>query len=77
MLKELSEISTNLKFKRKNMLSDYRHNNYANIEDIEYMFGDLDDYYKPILVQRILIIVIKDIIVEMIQQDNVYRYLFR
>ena len=77
MLKELSEISTNLKFKRKNMLSDYRDNNYANIEDIEYMFGDLDDYYKPILVQGLLIIVIKDIIVEVIQQDNVYRYLFR
>ena len=77
LLNELSEISTDLKFKRKNIASDYRDNNYANIEDIEYMFGDLDDYYKPILVQRILIIVIKDIIVEMIQQDNVYRYLFR
>ena len=51
LLNELSEISSNLKFKRKNMLSDYRDNNYANIEDIEYMFGDLDDYYKPILVQ--------------------------
>ena len=33
------------------MLSDYRDNNNANIEDIEYIFGDLDDYYKPILVQ--------------------------
>ena len=51
MLNELSEISTNLRFKRKSMLSNYRDNNYANIEDIEYMFDDLDDYYKPILVQ--------------------------
>ena len=33
------------------MLSEYRDNNYPNIEDIEYIFGDLDDYYKPILVQ--------------------------
>ena len=33
------------------MVSDYRDNNYVNIEDIEYMFGDLDDYYKPILVK--------------------------
>ena len=33
------------------MLSDYRDNDYANIESIEYIFGDLDDYYKPILVQ--------------------------
>ena len=77
LLSELNKIATSLKFKRKNMISDYRDNNYANIEDIEYMFGDLDDYYKPILVQGLLIIVIKDIIVEVIQQDNVYRYLFR
>ena len=33
------------------MINDYRDNNYANLQDIEYMFGDLDDYYKPILVQ--------------------------
>ena len=33
------------------MISDYRDDNYANLQDIEYMFGDLDDYYKPILVQ--------------------------
>ena len=51
LLNELSKISTDIKFKRKNIASDYRDNNYANIEDIEYMFGDLDDYYKPILVQ--------------------------
>ena len=31
LLNELSEISTNLKFKRKNILSAYRDNNYANI----------------------------------------------
>ena len=35
------------------MLSDYRDNSYANIKDTEYMLGDLDDYYKPILVQRL------------------------
>ena len=33
------------------MLSGYRDNNYANIEDIQYMFGDIDDYCKPILVR--------------------------
>ena len=33
------------------MISDYRDNNYANLQDIEYMFSDLDDYYKLILVQ--------------------------
>ena len=53
MLRELNKIATSLKFKRKNIISDYRDNNFVNIEDIEYIFGDLDDYYKPILVQGI------------------------
>ena len=44
LLKELNSISTNLKFKRKNMISDYRDDNYANIDDIEYVFGDIDNY---------------------------------
>ena len=33
------------------MINEYRDDNYANIQDIEYMFNDLDDYYKPILAQ--------------------------
>ena len=33
------------------MISDYRDDNYANLQDIEYLFDELDDYYKPILVQ--------------------------
>ena len=49
ILKELNSISTDLKFKQKNMISDYRDNNYANIDDIEYIFGDIDNYYQPIL----------------------------
>ena len=51
LLNELTEISTNHKFKRKNMISDYRDDNYANLQDIEYLFDDLDNYYKPILTQ--------------------------
>ena len=31
------------------MISDYRDENYANIDDIEYIFGDIDNYYAPIL----------------------------
>ena len=31
------------------MISDYRDDNYANIDDIEYMFSDIDKYYQPIL----------------------------
>ena len=49
LLKELNSISVDLKFERKKMISDYRDDNYANIDDIEYMFGDIDDFYKSIL----------------------------
>ena len=49
LLKELNSISIDLKFIYKNMISDYRDDNYANINDIEYMFGDIDDYYRPVL----------------------------
>ena len=31
------------------MISDYRDDNYANIDDIEHIFGDIDNYYQPIL----------------------------
>ena len=43
ILKELNSISSDLKFIQKNMISDYRDENYANIEDIEYMLGDIDN----------------------------------
>ena len=35
------------------MISDYRHDNYANIDDIEYMFGDIGIYYQPILTRSL------------------------
>ena len=35
ILKELNNISTDLKFKRKDMISDYRNDNYANIDDLD------------------------------------------
>ena len=49
LLKELNSISTDLKFKQRKMISDYRDNNYANIDDIEYVFGAIDNDYQPIL----------------------------
>ena len=49
LLKELNGISTDLEFKQKNMISEYRDHNYANINDIEYAFGDIDSYYQPTL----------------------------
>ena len=49
LLKELNSIISNLKYKEKYMKSDYRDDNYANINDIEYIFGNIDDYYTPVL----------------------------
>ena len=49
LLKELNSISSDLKFQGKNMISDYRDENYANIDDMEYIFGDIDYYYAPML----------------------------
>ena len=53
LLKELNSISSDLKFQRKKMISDYRDDNYANIDDIEYMLGDIDNYYQPILTRSL------------------------
>ena len=49
LLKELNSISSDLKFKGKNMISDYRDENYANVDDMEYIFGDIDNYCAPML----------------------------
>ena len=49
MLKKLDNISTNLKWAQSCMISDYRDENYVNIEDIEYIFGDIDNCYASIL----------------------------
>ena len=49
LLKELESMSIDLKFMQKRMISAYRDDNSANIDDIEYIFGDLDNYYAPVL----------------------------
>ena len=49
LLKELNSISSDLKFEQKKMINDYRDDNYANIDDIEYVFGDIDSCYQPVL----------------------------
>ena len=41
-------MSIDLKFMRKRMIRDYRDDNYANIDNIEYIFGDIDNYYVPV-----------------------------
>ena len=49
LLRELNSISSDLKFAQKRVISDYRDENYANINDVEYIFADIDKYYAPIL----------------------------
>ena len=49
LVKELNSISSDLKFARKNIISDYRDGHYTNIDDIEYIFGDIDYYCTPML----------------------------
>ena len=35
------------------MISDYRDDNYANINDIVYIFGDIDDHYTSVLISSV------------------------
>ena len=49
LLKELESMSIHLKSIQKRMISAYRDDKYANIHDIEYIFGDIDNYYAPVL----------------------------
>ena len=49
LLKELEIMSIDLKVIQKRMISAYRDDNYANIDDIEYILGDIDNYYAPVL----------------------------
>ena len=49
ILEELTEIFNDLQFKRKHINSAFDSCSYYGLKDLEYIFGDLDDYYKPIL----------------------------
>ena len=52
LLEELSKISIDLKYKRKRIGSAYDSDDYYGLRDLKYTFGDLDDYYKPILAKE-------------------------
>ena len=49
LLEELSKIFNDLQFKRKYINSSFDESIYYGLKDLEYTFGDLADYYKPIL----------------------------
>ena len=45
----LDSILTDIQYKRKSKYIAYDDYYYYGLKDLEYMFGDIDDYYKPIL----------------------------
>ena len=49
LLEELTKIFNDLQFKRKHINSAFDSSSYYGLKDLEYTFGDLDDYCKPIL----------------------------
>ena len=49
LLEELTKIFNDLQFKRKHINSAFDSSSYYGLKDLEYTFGDPDDYYKPIL----------------------------
>ena len=48
----MSKIILDLEYKRKRIGSAYDSTDYYGLKDLEYTFGDLDDYYKPILAKE-------------------------
>ena len=46
----LHSISDDIQYKRKAQYTAHDDDDYYGLKDLEYMYGDLDDYYKPILV---------------------------
>ena len=52
LLEELNNILLDLEFKKKHTNSAFDSSSYYGSKDIEYTFGDLDDYYMPILAKE-------------------------
>ena len=46
---ELTKIFNDLKFKRSHTNSVFDSSGYYGLNDLEHTFGDLDNYYKPVL----------------------------
>ena len=52
LLDELTKIFNDLKFKKNHINNAFDSSSYYDLKDLEYTFGDLDDYYKPILAKE-------------------------
>ena len=52
LLEELNNILLDLEFKKKYINNAFDSSSYYDLKDLEYTFGDLDDYYKPVLAKE-------------------------
>ena len=52
LLEELTKIFNDLRFKKEHINTAFDSSSYYGLKDLEYTFGDLDDYYKPILAKE-------------------------
>ena len=52
LLEELNNILLDLEFKKKHINTAFDSSSSCDLKDLEYTFGDLDDYYIPILAKE-------------------------
>ena len=48
----LNKLIREIKFLRKDRIISHDDKYYTGLKDLEYTFGDIDDYYKPILAKQ-------------------------
>ena len=68
--KYLAELVRILDKKEKYRYHDRDDPDYYGIKDIKNLFGDVDDYYKPVLVESFLRMITNIMNVEEIQTKN-------
>ena len=52
LLEELNNILLDLEFKKRHINNAFDSSSSCDLKDLEYTFGDLDDYYIPILAKE-------------------------
>ena len=66
LLDDLTKIFNDLKFKKDHINNAFDSSSYYGLKDLEYTFGDLDDYHKP---QRVLMVIIRYSHVEVTKKE--------
>ena len=52
IIKNFNKLITEIKFLRKDRIISDDDHFYTGLKDLEYIFGDIDDYYKPTLTKQ-------------------------